>query len=477
MKRILLFLSLILMLSFTTQAAVRETDVTAPAEGNVFVYVPGEFEKADIASILQLVNGYRLEACKSGYPNPEDSSQKLTMEDYSEVKWSGDLEWIAQTRAAEGSVKQDHTRPNGTSCFTISHEGIYSSSETLAWNYGSLLGGIRQWYGEKNDWVNQNENAVTGHYTAMISPSLKNIGIGCFTSQSGDWSCVAGAYSYESGLSESSQGIYGECIQKMEVPASCVSSLTIDGASSVAAGMTASYSPEQFVSFAGIMGGELKTPILPSAEAAQWSVSDMGIASIDANGHLTATMIGSVDITLSYADGISATKSIVVTKPEKGTILKSDSVEYKVTSVSGEVSLTKGSKAGDTVTIPAAVSFYGIQYKVTSIDAGAFKNSKMKSLTIGSNVVSIGKNAFYGCGKLKAVTIPVKVASIGSKAFYNCKKLKTLTIKTKKLTKKKVGNKAFSKTAIKKVKVPKAKKKSYKTWLYQKGIPKTAVIK
>ena len=93
-----------------------------------------------------LVNSYRREACQKGYPNPYDPEVRLTMDDYSEVKWSGDLEWIAQTRAAEGTVLQDHTRPNGKSCFDISYHDTYSASETLAWNYGSLIGGIKQWY-------------------------------------------------------------------------------------------------------------------------------------------------------------------------------------------------------------------------------------------------------------------------------------------------------------------------------------------
>lgn len=143
---------------------------------------------------LNLVNQYRKEACTKGYPDPWQESRKLTPSDYHPVKWSGDLEWIAQLRAAEGTVVQDHLRPNGAYVFSDERNGVTPSVETLAWNFGSLLGGIKQWYEEKEDWVEQNPNKETGHYTAMIDPEMNYIGIGCFTSTSGDWSCVAGAF-------------------------------------------------------------------------------------------------------------------------------------------------------------------------------------------------------------------------------------------------------------------------------------------
>ena len=108
------------------------------------------------------------------------------------------------------------------------------------------------------------------------------------------------------------------------------------------------------------------------------------------------------------------------------------------------------------VTIPATVTISGAKYKVTEVKANALKNNKkIKSVTIGKNVTKIEKNAFYGC-----------------------KKLTSVNIKTRKLTSKSVGAKAFSKISSKaKVIVPKAKKKAYKKWLYKKGLPKKAKIK
>ena len=86
-------------------------------------------------------------------------------------------------------------------------------------------------------------------------------------------------------------------------------------------------------------------------------------------------------------------------------------------------------------------------------------------------VTAIEKNAFKSNKKVKNVTI-------GKKAFYGCSKLKTLTIKSSKLTEKKIGSKAFSKTPKSmKVTVPKKKYKTYKSMLIKKGVNKKAKFK
>lgn len=85
----------------------------------------------------------------------------------------------------------------------------------------------------------------------------------------------------------------------------------------------------------------------------------------------------------------------------------------------------KGTKKS-TVTIPSTVTYNKKKYKVTSIKDSAFSgNKKIKKITLGSNVTSIGKKAFYKCKKLKTVSIKSKtLKKVGSKAFYgNAKKL------------------------------------------------------
>jgi len=64
---------------------------------------------------------------------------------------------------------------------------------------------------------------------------------------------------------------------------------------------------------------------------------------------------------------------------------------------------------------------------VQSIPTGLFDCSSyppnIKSVLIGRNVKTIGKNAFYNCNQLTNISIPESVASIGANAFYNCIRL------------------------------------------------------
>lgn len=160
-------------------------------------------------------------------------------------------------------------------------------------------------------------------------------------------------------------------------------------------------------------------------------------------------------------DGNSGDKKEEPVQGKKGTSFQYKGIKFKITKVAGqkpgEVScIALASKKASSVSVPASVNFGGKKYQVTAI----------------------GNKAFAGASRLKKATIGASVAKIGSKAFYRCKKLNQVTIKTKKLTSKKVGSKAFSgigKKAV--IKVPKAKKKAYKKFLAKKGMPKKAKVK
>ncbi len=59
------------------------------------------------------------------------------------------------------------------------------------------------------------------------------------------------------------------------------------------------------------------------------------------------------------------------------------------------------------VVIPDTVAIDGYTFKVKAIAAKAFyKKSKLKTITIGSNVTSIGKNAITGINKKATIKVP-----------------------------------------------------------------------
>ncbi len=110
------------------------------------------------------------------------------------------------------------------------------------------------------------------------------------------------------------------------------------------------------------------------------------------------------------------------------------------------------------LTVPAVFEFtdesgVSTDFKITGIDDKAFKkHTKLRSIVIGKNVKTIGKEAFMGCGKLKSVTF-----------------------KTTKLTKSSIGKNAFKGLpGDVTVKVPKKMLKLYKKILRKAGMPKKA---
>ncbi len=234
---------------------------------------------------------------------------------------------------------------------------------------------------------------------------------------------------------------------------------------------------------------------------------EVGIASvtITGKGNFTGELVLNFTIGTVGADKSGAAGIL----PAVGTVVgdTASNAQYKVTKTgdpgTAEVAYVAPlRKNSATASIPKMVAVNGVACKVTSIAANAFKNNrKLKKVTIGSYVAAIGRDAFYGCTKLTSVTlganvtaikagafrkctaltkitIPAKVKRIGEYAFYGCKKLKTITIKTRMLTAKTVGSKAFGGTNSKAAfKVPAAKQAKYKKLLQARGAGKKASIK
>jgi hypothetical protein len=176
----------------------------------------------------------------------------------------------------------------------------------------------------------------------------------------------------------------------------------------------------------------------------------------------TATTTGIKTYTCKVC-GKTKTKSIAAKgAPAKGTSLTDSKTKavYKVTKsglTGGTVTYVKSTNTkATTITIPATVTVEGITYKVTAVTANAFKNNTtITKLTVGSNVSTIGKNAFYGCKNLKTITLnttKLKDANVGANAF------------------KGINSKAT-------INVPKSKLAAYKKILKNKGIGKNVTVK
>ena len=316
---IVMALALVLQPISAFAAPTRKNCDSKPKNGNDFISIKGEFLSDSKESLLKRVNEIRLEACKEGIVNPA-TGKKLTMKDYVPIKWSAQLEMIAQQRAAEATVSQAHQRPNGERCFTVEYNGYKSWGEVLAWNYSGMQQGIEQWYEEKADWV-YNTGGVTGHYTAMINPENTYIGLGGFDPKNGDWICVAGEFMSDDTLNymqqyygagpvdESKIGVSGEYYQVIEVPSSNLtaklSSCTVKKGATKKLRVQMTYKTKNYYGYEKTIKGI-------GYGVKSWKSSKKSVATVSKSGVVTAKKRGTTTISAVTAGGKKVSCKVTV---------------------------------------------------------------------------------------------------------------------------------------------------------------------
>jgi len=97
-------------------------------------------------------------------------------------------------------------------------------------------------------------------------------------------------------------------------------------------------------------------------------------------------------------------------------MLNSDGKSYSVTGI--------GNCIDKDIIIPSTYE----NLPVTNINSWAFNCESMTSVTIGNNITSIERNAFYECDLLESVMIPSSVTSIDYEAFDSCDSLVSIQV-------------------------------------------------
>lgn len=147
---------------------------------------------------------------------------------------------------------------------------------------------------------------------------------------------------------------------------------------------------------------------------------------------------GTVTVTLS--DGAVKT----VTVDENGNVLSTkytiNGVIYslkKDNTLKYSVDNKKKLKNKTNLNIPDTEVVGGKLYKITEIETGAVSGlKKLKKVTVGTNVISIGKNAFKGCKNLKKVVIASKkLKTVGNNAIKGIHKKAVITCPSSKVKK------------------------------------------
>ena len=105
-------------------------EITTLTSDPIIIGVEGKYITDTAQNILEVINGYRYEACEEGVINPR-TGKPLTLDDYVPIKWSRDLETNARLRTVEVSLNIDHQSCNGYDWFTVSSNGVSGTGESL----------------------------------------------------------------------------------------------------------------------------------------------------------------------------------------------------------------------------------------------------------------------------------------------------------------------------------------------------------
>lgn len=428
-KKLMFLLTLVMMWLCAVPAAaagkpVLPAEVSVPSKNCVFLGIEGRYI-ADIQNALDRINQIRYEACREGVRNP-DTGAPLRKSDYIPIKWSSDLEYIARIRAAESCLTMYHSRLNNKIWYELKGPGGGSSNaEVIAWNWStSMLEGIEQWYEEKADWV-KNTGGVTGHYTSMIDPTNRYVGLGTFYSENAAmWpNTTVGEFSGVLKMDETRGKSVPSCIQTLEVSSEYLipNTYAITGSIPKKAGQTGSLAMTTSIKYNGYRADGLRL-----LNSVTWSSSRPSAAAVDSNGTIRVRGCGTVDITARASTGAYAKRRLTFAHNwGRGTVMLVGTTVNRTA--------LKSLKVQDTVRIR------GVRFKVTAI----------------------GNSAFRGFSKLSSVTIGKYVKTIGSDTFRNCKSLKSIRIRSKSLTKAgKNSIRNIYKKAV--IRVPSGKRSAYK---------------
>lgn len=149
------------------------------------------------------------------------------------------------------------------------------------------------------------------------------------------------------------------------------------------------------------------------------------------------------NLSVNTGDSDNSTTNDVIKDYSVGETATDNGNNYMVGADATVTYISSEDTALSTVAIPDTVNLNGKEYKVTDVAEGSFSyNDNLKSVTIGANVKTIGKDAYAGCKNLTTVTVKgSSLLTIDTGAFKNCKELKKITINKNVIT---IGKNAFA---------------------------------
>lgn len=335
----------------------------------------------------------------------------------SALKMDSQLLKDAMQRAIEISLKFDHTRPDGSLCFTINDD---INAENIGIIYADPTATVTSW---KNS---------SGHSANMFSSEYKSTGVGAIIHN-------GTRYWVQVFSTKSTTGTTTVPANTDKTFSIALGKTTFDITMSVPSKLYVT--DKETVQLTGTNKEYSKTFMLNSGDFT-WSSSNPDVVSVSKN-NIQALSEGTATITATGSCA-TVTKKITVTKFGKG---KSNACgdditwEYnnKTLTLSGSGKMYDYStKYDDNGFISTNVLWadgldrvetVSVGENITGIGNSAFACfSKLTKISLPTTLTSIGKDAFAYCEKLKTATLPTNITTIGSNCFYNCSALTSVKL-------------------------------------------------
>lgn len=387
-KRIIAFLMAVIlsMGMFLTETMMAEAAVQT-------VPIVVTYGQSEARSMLDMINAFRTSETEAWAYN--ESGEKVPYSGLDVLSYDYELERIAMRRAEEIALSYSHTRPNGTTCFTLYNQPYGSMGENIAAGYTSAANVFVGWREDNCDYSGQ------GHRRNMLNGRFTAVGIGHVKYQGIDY--WVQEFSSEVSNPTDPGANNQTTVANVEVDDSYIMAMKATETSiSLKKGETKDLSDLKIAlairEYWGVYSGSCVTCADYSA-----SVADTSVAIYD-NGKLTGISEGTTTLTLS-AFGKSCDVQVTV----KGSAPTASQLKASVALIATSKSLKKGKtyqiKFKNTLqtSYVSKITYSSSNKKVAVVS----KKGKVTAKAKGSAVISC-KVTFTG-GASKTVKLKIKV--------------------------------------------------------------------
>jgi len=298
------------------------------ADNTTTLSIPMSYGQTEARDMLALVNSFRTDTSGGAwYWNSDDTTKTVYNTEgnptLQPLKYDYELEKAAMIRAAEIAVSFSHTRPDGSSCFTVfPSTGYDTRGENIAAGQRTASSAFTAWQENNDPYKDQ------GHRRNMLNPNFNAIGIGhVYVNGIHYWVQLLGYTDNSTTETTANNNEFSASIDVLNSKLTFVDAYCDPAAREIEVGTSAN-APKFIVAYTFTDHWPSSGNILTSPDTT-WTSTDETVASVSA-GKLKGNNIGTATLTAtsgSYSDTVSVTVTPISISAATVT-LEYTSVEY-----------------------------------------------------------------------------------------------------------------------------------------------------